>query len=208
MWISNSSSFTPGTGTGWIPFQSTYPWTLGTTSGETAVYAEFGSSSTSVGNAVANITVGSGGMTEMTGVTPTTVMTNGGGALSTAQGQLLNLLISELKTLLAQAQAQGIALPPGAATFLNAGSMSSALSAGTQDLTVGSNSSSVSALQSFLIAQGKGPAASALAAVGATGYFGSLTQAALAEYQQAVGITPAAGYFGPKTRAYLQGIGY
>ncbi|HVW71899.1 MAG TPA: peptidoglycan-binding domain-containing protein, partial [Candidatus Paceibacterota bacterium] len=55
----------------------------------------------------------------------------------------------------------------------------------------------VSALQSFLISQGYSIPA------GATGYFGGQTRAALAAYQKAHGITPAAGYFGPRTRAYL-----
>jgi len=36
-----------------------------------------------------------------------------------------------------------------------------------------------------------------------TGYFGSLTQASLAEYQAAVGIAPAADTLDLKTRAYL-----
>lgn len=65
----------------------------------------------------------------------------------------------------------------------------------TRDLTIGSTGSDVTALQNWLIT--KGFAISA----GATGYFGSQTQAALAAYQAANGITPAAGYFGPVTRA-------
>lgn len=36
-----------------------------------------------------------------------------------------------------------------------------------------------------------------------TTYFGERTRSALARYQSAHGITPAAGYFGPKTRAYM-----
>jgi peptidoglycan hydrolase-like protein with peptidoglycan-binding domain len=96
-------------------------------------------------------------------------------------------------------------LTPAELTFLNGGPATPTLSGITRDLTVGSSGSDVSALQAFLISQAKGPAASALGAAGATGYFGSLTQAALAEYQKAVGITPASGYFGPITRAYLNG---
>lgn len=62
---------------------------------------------------------------------------------------------------------------------------------------------SVTLLQQFLMAQ-QGPAAEVLAAVGATGYFGDLTRAALAEYQRNAGISPAIGNFGPITRAYIQ----
>ncbi|MEN9405365.1 MAG: hypothetical protein RLY47_324 [Candidatus Parcubacteria bacterium] len=76
----------------------------------------------------------------------------------------------------------------------------------TRDLDLNSKGPDVTALQLFLIAQNKGPQAQALAAVGATGFFGPLTQAALAEYQASVGITPAAGYFGPVTRAYINGL--
>jgi hypothetical protein len=206
MWISNDPSFTAGTGTGWIPFQSTYPWTLASTSGGAEVYVEFGSGTptASVGNAVASITVGSGGSSG------TSFTTGGGtsGVLGGLQTQLLNLLIAELQTLLRQAQAQGMTLTPGEAAYLNMGSTMPTLSALTTDLTVGSRGANVTALQLFLIAQAKGSAASALSAAGATGYFGSLTKAALAEYQLAAGITPPAGYFGSITRAYLKGIGY
>jgi hypothetical protein len=71
------------------------------------------------------------------------------------------------------------------------------------DLTLESQGPLVATLQAFLIAKDIGPAAKALAAAGATGYFGPVTQRALIEYQVASGITPATGYFGPKTRAYL-----
>ena len=77
----------------------------------------------------------------------------------------------------------------------------------TRDLTLGSTGDDVTSLQTYLVAQNKGPKAAALAAVFAAGtakgYFGSMTQAALAEYQAAVGISPAAGYFGSITRAHL-----
>lgn len=67
----------------------------------------------------------------------------------------------------------------------------------------GNRSSDVAILQKFLVAQNKGPAAQALAKVAPTTYFGALTRAALAEFQAAVGITPAVGNFGAKTRAYI-----
>lgn len=65
----------------------------------------------------------------------------------------------------------------------------------TRDLTLGSSGADVTALQNWLIKGGYSIPA------GATGYFGAQTQAALAAYQKANGITPAAGYFGPITRA-------
>ncbi len=71
------------------------------------------------------------------------------------------------------------------------------------NLTLRSKGESVSKLQSFLIVQNKGVVAQNLAEVGATGYFGTLTRLALAEFQASVGITPAVGYFGSITRAYI-----
>ncbi|HEY1037691.1 MAG TPA: peptidoglycan-binding domain-containing protein [Candidatus Paceibacterota bacterium] len=64
------------------------------------------------------------------------------------------------------------------------------------NLTVGSRGADVTALQAFLQAKGFFPATQAV-----TAYFGPLTRSAVAAYQSAKGITPAAGYFGPITRA-------
>jgi peptidoglycan hydrolase-like protein with peptidoglycan-binding domain len=72
------------------------------------------------------------------------------------------------------------------------------------DLTIGDNGNNVGILQQFLISQNAGSAARALEQVGATGYFGVLTQEALAEFQASAGISPTQGFFGPITRAYLQ----
>ena len=76
----------------------------------------------------------------------------------------------------------------------------------THDLSFGVQERGVAWLQSRLIDENAGPAAAALAKVGGTGYFGSLTRAALAEFQTKHGITPARGYFGPKTRAFFTAV--
>jgi peptidoglycan hydrolase-like protein with peptidoglycan-binding domain len=73
----------------------------------------------------------------------------------------------------------------------------------TGNLQQGSSGNDVAVLQQFLISQKGGVAGQALANVGATGYFGSLTRAALAEFQANAEISPALGNFGPLTRAYL-----
>ncbi|MEK7530721.1 MAG: peptidoglycan-binding protein [Patescibacteria group bacterium] len=65
----------------------------------------------------------------------------------------------------------------------------------TRDLTLGATGADVTSLQQALIAAGFSIPA------GATGYFGAQTQAAVAAWQKAAGITPTAGYFGPKSRA-------
>lgn len=67
----------------------------------------------------------------------------------------------------------------------------------TMDLTIGSRGADVSALQQMLIDAGL------LAIPAPTGYFGELTRAALAKWQAAHGVAPAAGYFGPITRAAI-----
>lgn len=64
-------------------------------------------------------------------------------------------------------------------------------------LTIGSQGASVTALQNALIAAGQSIPA------GATGYFGSQTQAALAAWQAANGVSPAVGYYGPITKAAM-----
>jgi Putative peptidoglycan binding domain len=71
----------------------------------------------------------------------------------------------------------------------------------TMDLTIGSTGSQVTALQNWLISKGYSIPA------GATGYFGAQTKAAVAAWQAASGISPAAGYFGPISRAKLNAMG-
>lgn len=63
------------------------------------------------------------------------------------------------------------------------------------DLASGRSGAEVTRLQQFLISQGYTIPA------GATGFFGEQTRLALAHYQRAENISPAAGYFGPVTRA-------
>lgn len=69
----------------------------------------------------------------------------------------------------------------------------------TRDLTVGSSGADVTALQQILVSKGY----LTMPAGTAYGYFGGLTKAAVARWQAASGISPAAGYFGPKSRAAL-----
>ncbi len=74
----------------------------------------------------------------------------------------------------------------------------------TRDLEFGMTHEDVRTLQKFLNAHGAQIAASGVGSPGQeTNYFGALTKAAVAKYQAANGITPAAGYFGPKTRAFV-----
>ncbi|MFA5013057.1 MAG: peptidoglycan-binding protein [Candidatus Paceibacterota bacterium] len=80
---------------------------------------------------------------------------------------------------------------------------STELSVPTTDLDVGSSGAGVIALQKFLIQANSGTTAAQLEKAGATGYFGTTTKAALAEYQTANKISPAKGYYGAATRAFI-----
>lgn len=113
-------------------------------------------------------------------------------------------LVTSWRSVFVQAAASGIELPREITEALGAVVASTGTaSTGIRDLTVGMQGDDVTVLQTALIASDSGPAAKALAATGATGYFGVMTQAALAEYQRAKGITPASGYYGPLTRARM-----
>jgi peptidoglycan hydrolase-like protein with peptidoglycan-binding domain len=103
------------------------------------------------------------------------------------KGALINKDHKMKKTLLAIGVASlAFAALASAATFSN-------------NLTVGSTGADVSALQTWLIAQGYSiPAIQSGAA--APGYFGSQTKAAVVAYQIKVGL-PSFGFFGPLTQA-------
>ena len=95
------------------------------------------------------------------------------------------------------AQSEGIDVPEAVKDVL---AVSAHDSAGGKSmlLAVGSSGIAVKTLQTYLIGQGKGAAARALSGTGATGYFGPLTYAALAEYQAAAGIPVSGNYTVPE----------
>ncbi len=68
-----------------------------------------------------------------------------------------------------------------------------------RDLTLGSSGQDVVFLQGLLSEMGylNVPISVPL------GYFGSLTQSALAQYQAAIGVSPASGYFGSITKTAM-----
>ncbi len=114
----------------------------------------------------------------------TTTTTSTGSSMSVAQ---LQAQIASLQSQLAASQ--GTSMSAGASMSF------------TMNLTVGSTGSQVTALQQWLIAKGYSIPA------GATGYFGAQTRSAVAAWQAASGISPAAGYFGPISRAKLNAAG-
>lgn len=110
----------------------------------------------------------------------------------------LNTLLAKLQTLTAQAKSAGISVPQ-AGQFIKPPHF-------TENLSLGSKGSDVSALQAFLISKNVGADAKALVAVGATGNFGLLTKKALIEFQKSARIIPASGYFGPKTISLINSL--
>lgn len=77
----------------------------------------------------------------------------------------------------------------------------------TTDLYLGVYHEEVRALQRYLNAHGFQIASEGPGSPGReTTFFGPLTQSALAEFQEAYAIFPAAGYFGPITREFLRSL--
>lgn len=102
--------------------------------------------------------------------------------------------IESLQAMIAQLQAQIAAMSGGSSTTTTSTTF-------TRDLTIGSTGADVIALQDILIAKGH----LVMPAGVAKGYFGTLTQSAVAKWQAAEGISPAAGYFGAISRAKVAG---
>lgn len=69
----------------------------------------------------------------------------------------------------------------------------------SKDLTLGSSGPDVVALQKYLVREGF----LVMPNNAAYGFFGRITQRAVAVYQLKFGISPGAGFFGPKTREHL-----
>jgi len=114
-----------------------------------------------------------------------------------AYGQTVAELQAQISALLAQIQALQSQL-----TQTTGGG--TAVYSWTRDLTLGSTGDDVKALQQFLNGQGFTVSSSGAGAPGSEStYFGAKTKAALAKFQAAKGISPAAGYFGPITRSYV-----
>ncbi|MBU6415283.1 peptidoglycan-binding protein, partial [Patescibacteria group bacterium] len=97
-------------------------------------------------------------------------------------------LLSDLQAQIAALTAQLNALKGGATTG------GTAACTFTRALTVGSRGADVTCLQNYLASGG-------YLGVSATGFFGNLTKAAVAKWQAAMGVSPAAGYFGKISQA-------
>lgn len=138
----------------------------------------------------------------------TVVSLSGAGTLlpATVHGQTVADLQAQIAALLAQITALQAQLNAASGAPASGTVPASLLTSG--DLTLGSRGAAVRDLQKFLNANGAQVAASGAGSPGnETETFGPLTQAALAKWQAANGVSPAAGYFGPRTRAKLSTLG-
>jgi hypothetical protein len=117
-------------------------------------------------------------------------------AVSTPTVNAQTMTSAEIMAAIANLQAQLSAMTgtPSAGTP----AMGTAVTFNT-DLTIGSKGADVTALQQALVARGylQMPTNTSY------GYFGPLTRTAVAAWQSATGISPAAGYFGPVSRTAL-----
>lgn len=107
-----------------------------------------------------------------------------------AMAQTTDETINQLLAQIAQLQAQLTALQGG--TTVSTGEKCNF----NRSLTVGSRGDDVTCLQKYLQTTGHFTYSG-----GATGYFGSITRTAVAAWQSANGVSPAAGYFGPISQA-------
>src|SRR3989344_5732181 len=109
-----------------------------------------------------------------------------------ARAQTLESLQAQIQALLAQIAALqgGSSVPSASCTTF------------TRNHQQGQSGGVIMAIQKFLNSHGAQIAASGAGSPGnETSFFGGLTKAAVAKFQAANGISPAAGYWGPITRA-------
>jgi len=125
-----------------------------------------------------------------------------------AKAETVEELQAQIQALLqqiAQLQSQMAALESGG-TSTNGGNNLYCYNF-TRNLTVGMSGDDVKALQEILISEGTWTRSD----IGATGYFGPITKASLAAFQDKyadeilypLGLTKGTGYFGPSTRDYI-----
>src|SRR3989338_1476326 len=137
----------------------------------------------------------------------TVISLSGAGALlpMSVHGATVEELQAQISALLAQINALQAQL--GSATSGTSGTAPASLTS-SGDLTLGSKGAAVKELQKYLNANGAQVSASGAGSPGnETETFGSLTRAALAKWQAANGVSPAAGYFGARTRAKMSSMG-
>jgi len=125
-----------------------------------------------------------------------------------AQAQSTAELQAQIASLLAQITALQAQLGTATGGTTGGGTSVACILNVTRDLTLGSTGSDVQCLQQYLNSKGHTVNTSGAGSPGnESTYFGALSQSALAKFQAANGISPAAGYFGPITRSAIAAMG-
>jgi len=122
------------------------------------------------------------------------------------EGEVVAELLAKYRSLFNAAIAADVDIPEQAEDAIKEEAKAWKTQIPARELALNMQGDDVVWLQNFLMSQGKGLAAVALGATGATGYFGTYTRNAVIEYQTAVGIVPATGIFGAVTKAYILSI--
>ena len=213
MQISNTSDFT---GAIWETYATSKAWTLVAGEGMKTVYAKFRDISGNVSNAVSD-TITFSLTAVVTPVVPATPATPVTPALPTLASlphpqattivemqANLTVLLQNLEAL--QAYQKALTVTPATPITPTAGSIPSSGSYKV-GLASGSRGNDVTALQNFLKSQGTDVYPEGLV----TGYYGSLTTAAVGRFQLQNGVVtsasdPGYGYVGPKTRAKINSL--
>ena len=104
--------------------------------------------------------------------------------------------------LIASLQAQIASLMAQVAALAGSQSSQSVACSFTRDLTINASGPDVTCLQNYLTSTGHFTFSG-----GATGFFGTITRGAVAQWQAANGVVPAVGYFGAISRAKYMSLG-
>ena len=131
------------------------------------------------------------------------VVTPAGASQTTYSSGLSSAQIQAILSLLTSFGADSSIIASVQASLLGTGTSPSPVGF-TRNLKTGMTGEEVRQLQRFLNARGFAVALTGAGSPGQeTDYFGPATRSALAKFQAAHGIAPAAGYFGPKTRDFI-----
>jgi hypothetical protein len=166
----------------WIPYQTSFPYTLMATTSPQTIYARF--------RAISGTIVGTASATVSYVPSPSSSLVGMGAA---------GMTVPQMESLLASLESRLAALE------VKAGIVSSSSYSFSRNLKLGMTGSDVRSLQSYLNTHGF-PVAS-VPRPGSPGHetdlFGSATRSALIKFQHAHGI-PATGFFGPITRGWVE----
>lgn len=179
-------------------------------SGSSSSGSSTGGGSTSSTSSTSSGGGGGGGAAATTATTatpaPTTPTVTQTAQAASAGSPEIVALVNQLRSLITILKSLGGTVSPELEATVNALAPASSQNF-TRNLEVGMTGDDVMALQVFLNTHGYAITESGPGSPGnETNRFGALTRSALAKFQAANGISPAAGYLGPKTRSLINSM--